>query len=266
MAQHIHIHLGKSKKTADRKVKDFDFEKAPFYLLKQDTQFPMQLGWRRSSNMADPKIFYVAGSTVFYQVRPGYFVPHFAKNGTPFRMAESNFQKVTRDNAKDFQPNITAKGRNYVSTGKMRKSASGEMEAEYEELGANKERTGRFLWIAASGLAKNDSARDAAEKFIVRNMQGQTVKVFSTKREADIYVSQHQPERLNVHHVTADSTESTQDSEENDAYIKGHADGIAGKRQDAAYHPGGNKKPSVALKYAEGYRQGEKDRKDGGGK
>lgn len=94
---HIHIHLA-----APRKTRDFDFAKAPFYLLKQDTSFPLSLGWRKTSNMADPKLFYVPSSTVFYQVSPGRFVPHFAKSGTPASMSESQFQKETRDSkAKD---------------------------------------------------------------------------------------------------------------------------------------------------------------------
>lgn len=113
----------------------------------------------------------------------------------------------------DFQPRITAKGRNYVSTGKLRNNGS---ECEYEELSPTGSRTGRFLWVAENGRAVGD--------------------------------------------------EKVEDSEENDAYIKGHADAIAGKRQDSAFHPGGEKKPAVALKYVEGYKQGEKDRNDGGKK
>jgi hypothetical protein len=89
----IHIHLN----AASKKTRDFDFEKAPFYILKNDTSFPMKLGWVSKSNMADPNQFYVRNSTVFYQVKRGYFVPHFKKQGTPFPMSEGQFLKQTRD-------------------------------------------------------------------------------------------------------------------------------------------------------------------------
>ena len=73
---------------------DFDFAKAPFWILKRDTEFPAKLGWQRP-NLANGN-FYVPDGTVFYEVSLGKFVPHFAKNGTPFAVSKTFFVEQKR--------------------------------------------------------------------------------------------------------------------------------------------------------------------------
>ena len=119
MSKHIHIHtaaLLRPKTSFQSGTKDFDFNKAPFWLLKQDTEFPARLGWRKS-NMANGN-FYVPSSTVFYEVAPGKFVPHFAKSGTPFAMNKSDFMRVDRGNGKDAGEITYFKGNKASYTGK----------------------------------------------------------------------------------------------------------------------------------------------------
>lgn len=179
-----------------------------------------------------------------------------------------------------FPTKFSIHGRNYISAGKLRNNGQ---QACYEELDASGKRTGRMVWMTTGGQVVADQVKDvgfanlpqmerkASSGSEAEEKRGESTLVVTYAGNRSVpYGYRLDGKALSRSEAAAwlakASSKDTRDSEENDAYIKGYRDALAGKPKDQEFHPGGSKKPSVTLKYAEGHKQGTEDRKRKGSK
>ncbi len=190
-----------------------------------------------------------------------------------------------RAKAKDaFPTKFNFKGKTYISTGNTKRDSAGNMACQYEERDDLGIRTGRTVWLNETGQMLNDkSAKDSTEPEKLKEWRSRTKpgtimkpSEFEHIKRSAAASGAKDPEAVAgaaywgaAEHKFKerrkggkDDTEAkTRDSEENDAYIKGYRDAMAGKEPDREFHPGGEKRPAVALQYAEGHKRGIDDRK-----
>lgn len=271
MAKHIHIHLPSKKTVVDRKVKDA----VPEYTYEAVMKKIREGQWEAENDVEKGKtisiVKYPSKQRVMIRVKDSFqdLIPWGKSKGISEAEIKASYEDWLSYYKKKF-PQVTDPVKLDLSVKYLVRQDL----MTYGKIDARKK--------AAIGDATEPKyllKRDAAVppnkgwkgKTLVNGdivVRGSTVIYKSGSGFVPWYNRNATPMRFSPSDVieTTFDTADTQDSEENDAYIQGYNDALAGKPKDKEFHPGGNKKPSVTVKYAEGHKQGTEDRKSKSGK
>lgn len=237
MAKHIHVHLPAR-------------ERAKYHDSKANDSFPTKFSIRGRNYISAGKLRNNGQQACYEELDP--------KGGRTGRMIWlTTTGQVVADAVKDAEQAIAEK----VQPGYWQViNQAGKIVGSYRGAGAEREAKAHAEKLNSSVVkdAQKPYISLMHNKWEVLTGSGKVAKTFEkNEREAAQKYLRDNFDKL---------TKDTRDSEENDAYIQGYKDALKGKQPDAAFHPGGEKKPAVTAKYAAGHKQGTEDRKKKGGK